>query len=151
MGEGVTDMATLTGPVSAVRLNQNVAVTATGTPTTISTSPTAVHSTMTFRIGNRPVSMDGAVSLIDGDMVTAAGLDGNDFKVIALRNDTTRMVHTVPQPKAILALVFIALGVLTLWLMLIGIVFIVIGIGYWLNAQRKKQQIRDALAKLYAA
>jgi hypothetical protein len=151
MGEGMADMVTLSGPVSAVRLNQNVAVTTTVAPTTISSSPTAVHSTMTFRIGNRPVSMEGAVSLVDGDMVTAAGVDDNDFKVIALRNDTTKTIHTIPQPKAILAIVFIVLGVVTLWLMLLGTIFIVIGLGYWFNAHKKKKRIKDALAHLYAA
>ena len=147
----MADIAILTGAVSAVRLNQNVAVTTTVTPTMVSSSPTAVHSSMTFRIGNRPASMDGAVSLIDGDMVTAAGLEGNEFKVIALRNDTTKTIHTIPQPKAILAIVFIVLGVVTLWLMLLGTIFIVIGLGYWFNAHKKKKRIKDALAHLYAA
>jgi hypothetical protein len=106
---------------------------------------------MTFRIGNRPVSMDGFVSLVDGDLVTAAGVDGNSFQVIALRNDTTRTVHTIPQPKAVLAFVFIALGVMTLWLMLIGVLFILVGVGYWIKTQSKKRLITDALAALAAA
>ena len=147
----MADLVTLSGPVSAVRLNQNVAVMTTVTPATITSSPTAVHSTMTFRIGTRPVSMDGAVSLVNGDMVTAAGVDGNEFKVVALRNDTTKTVHTIPQPKAILAIVFIVLGILTLWLMLLGTIFIGIGLAYWVNAQKKKRQIKEALALLYAA
>ena len=147
----MADIVTLSGSVSAVQLHQNVAVAANVTPGTISSAPTAVYRTMTFRIGNRPVSMDGAVSLIDGDLVTAAGVDGNEFKVIALRNDTTRMVYTIPQPKPVLAVIFIVLGVLTLWLMLIGAIFIVLGLGYWMNAQKKKGQIRDALARLNAA
>jgi hypothetical protein len=107
-----------------------------------------VHSTTTFRIDNRPVSMVGAPNLIDGDVVTAAGVDGAAFQVIALQNETTKTIQTIPEPKAILAIVFIALGVLTLWLMLIGLVFIVIGIGYFFNTQKKKALIRDALATL---
>ena len=144
-------MATLTGPVSAVRVTQHVELTTTPTPTGSVSSPTAVHNNMTFRIGNRPVSMDGFVSLVDGDLVTAAGVAGENFQVIALRNDTTRTVHTIPRPKAVLAFVFIALGVMTLWLMLIGIVFIVIGVVYWIKAQGKKRLITDALATLAAA
>jgi hypothetical protein len=95
--------------------------------------------------------MDGAVTLVDGDMVTAAGVDGNEFTVIALRNDTTKTIHTIPQPKALLAIVFIVLGLLTLWLMLLGTIFIVIGLGYWVHVRKKTRQIKEALALLYAA
>jgi hypothetical protein len=144
-------IAILSGPVSAVRVSQDLAVTTMPTPTGSASSPTAVHNSMTLRIGNRPVSMDGFVSLVDGDLVTAAVVDGNNFQVIALRNDTTRTVHQIPQPKAVLAFVFIALGVMTLWLMLIGVLFILVGVGYWIKAQSKKRLITDALAALAAA
>jgi hypothetical protein len=144
-------IVTLKGAVTAVRLAQNVAIPATALPTTVSTPPIAVHSTTTFRISNRPVSMVGAPTLIDGDMVTAAGVDGATFQVIALRNETAGTVQTIPEPKAILAFVFLALGIATLVLMLIGVIFIVIGVGYFFNTMKKKALIKDALAALATA
>ena len=92
-------IVTLKGAVTAVRLAQNVALPTTVTPTTVSSPPIAVHSTTTFRISNHPVSMVGAPTLIDGDMVTAAGVDGATFQVIALRNETAGTVQTIPEPR----------------------------------------------------
>jgi hypothetical protein len=95
--------------------------------------------------------MVGAPTLIDGDVVTAAGVDGATFQVIALRNDTAGTVQTIPEPKALLAFVFLALGMVTLMLMLIGVIFILIGVGYFINTMKKKSLIKDALATLATA
>lgn len=55
-----------------------------------------VKRTSTFRIGNRQVSAKFQPNLMDGDLVTAAGVDGPELSLKAVRNETTHVIYFEP-------------------------------------------------------
>jgi len=65
----------------------------------------------------------------DGDVVTLAGREKNGvFKALALRNDKTRAVYSIPTTVGyLMGATLLALGVMTL-VFLIGVVFIAGGL-----------------------
>ena len=79
---------------------------------------------MALRIGDRAAFMKSAIDNIsNGDRVTAAGIAEAEFNILALRNESTRLIYTVPDPGSGLKFILIvgtALSIITLPLMLAG-------------------------------
>ena len=65
----------------------------------------------------------------DGDEVTLAGSEKNGvFKALALRNDKTRAVYSIPTTIGyMMGALLVALGIMTLFI-LVGVVFIAGGL-----------------------
>lgn len=82
-------MTTISGAVSGVREQAHVS----GNRETVQTR----HSTH-LRIANRPSHMKNSANLMDGDVVTAAGIDRAEFEIIALRNESTGVIYQVVNP-----------------------------------------------------
>ena len=54
---------------------------------------TTTHTAL-FRVDNRPTKFQGAPNLAPGEQVTAVGYDdGEEFRAVALRNDSTQTVY----------------------------------------------------------
>jgi len=79
-----------TGTVSLTRERKDIS----GTAENITT-----QTVTEFRIGNRPARFGGGLNLAPGDEVRAAGKDGAELEVLALRNDTTSVQYTAPCPS----------------------------------------------------
>lgn len=79
----------VTGPVSLTR--ERTQITATDNQVTTRTETE-------FRIGNRPASFAAGLNLAPGDEVRAVGKDGAELQVLALHNQTTGVLYTVPCP-----------------------------------------------------
>jgi len=82
-------MTTIYGTVSGLRERSDVV----GNREQVQTQR-SVH----LRIGNRAAFMKSSPNLADGDMVTAAGNDGAEFQIIALRNESTGVLYTEINP-----------------------------------------------------
>ena len=82
-------MTTLGGEVSGLRERADVV----GNRREVQTQR-SVH----LRIGNRPAFMKSSPNLMDGDRVTAAGMDGAEFRILALRNDSTGVLYWSVHP-----------------------------------------------------
>lgn len=84
-----------------------------------------------FRVGERSaqIKLADVPDIRDGDEVTLAGREKNGvFKALALRNDKTRAVYSIPTTVGyLMGATLIALGVMTL-IFLIGVVFIAGGL-----------------------
>jgi len=84
-----------------------------------------------MRVGERSaqIKLADVPDLRDGDEVTLAGRDaGGVFKALALRNDRTGAVYSLPTTVGyLMGATLVALGVMTLFI-LIGVVFIAGGL-----------------------
>lgn len=84
-----------------------------------------------FRVGERSaqIKLADVPDIRDGDEVTLAGREKNGvFKALALRNDKTRAVYSIPATVGyIMGALLVAVGVMTL-IFLIGVVFIAGGL-----------------------
>lgn len=152
----MSGIISVAGKVSGVRLDTSVSVSNTTTvnnygdsgysaPSTTTSSQTVVNKNMTFRINNTAANMPVAVNLTDGDLVTAAGFQKGELKVIALHNHTTRLLYTVPKANnTVGAIIDIVIGVFTI--NFYGLGYFLIGLGIWLlvSATKKNMQIAEA-------
>jgi hypothetical protein len=92
-------MTVISGVVTGYRERADTSVTHTvnQNPNMSSTVHVETKRTASFRIGNRAVFMNTAPNLMDGDLVTAAGKQtSGEFKVVAVRNETTSMIYWEP-------------------------------------------------------
>jgi len=87
-----------------------------------------------FRIGRQAVEMATNVALFDGDVITAAGVAGGVFQVLAVRNDVTGHVYTQPRSLVLGALVV----VLSLPLLFILVGFVLLPIGLLVVWQHRR-------------
>jgi hypothetical protein len=115
-------IATLTGAVSGIRHS-------TETRGTVGRNGGSVKTgqVIAFRVDDRSaqIKLADVPDIRDGDQVTLAGGDKNGvFKALALRNDKTGAVYSIPTTVGyLMGATLIALGVMTLFI-LIGVVFI---------------------------
>ena len=116
-------MNTIGGVVSGVRERADVV----GNRDQVQTQR-SVH----LRIGNRAAFMKSSPNLVDGDVVTAAGKDGAEFRIVALRNDTTGVIYSELRvvPTILLAVLIILMSPVLIFL--IFPTFLMIGMGIWL-------------------
>jgi hypothetical protein len=116
-------MTTIYGTVSGLRERADV----TGNRNEVRTQR-SVH----LRIGNRAAFMKSSPNLADGDMVTAAGKDGAEFQIIALRNESTGVLYWEVNPlHAILGGIVVIL-ISPIFFILIFPPFIFIPIGCYM-------------------
>lgn len=119
-------LTTLSGPVSGIRHS-------TETRGTVGRNGGSVKTgqVIAFRVGERSaqIKLADVPDIRDGDEVTLAGREKNGvFKALALRNDKTRAVYSIPTTVGyLMAATLIALGVMTLFI-LVGVVFIAGGL-----------------------
>lgn len=119
-------LTTLSGAVSGIRYS-------TETRGTVGRNGGSVKTgqVVAFRVGERSaqIKLADVPDIRDGDEVTLAGREKNGvFKALALRNDKTRAVYSIPTTVGyLMAATLIALGVMTL-VFLIGVVFIAGGL-----------------------
>ncbi|MFN3514959.1 MAG: hypothetical protein ACK41C_18070 [Phenylobacterium sp.] len=115
-------LSTLTGAVSGIRHS-------TETRGTVGRNGGSVHTgqVIAFRVDDRSaqIKLADVPDIRDGDQVTLAGSEKNGvFKALALRNDQTRAVYSIPTTAGyMMGAALIVLGVLTLFI-LVGVVFI---------------------------
>jgi hypothetical protein len=120
-------LATLSGAVSGIRHS-------TETRGTVGRNGGSVKTgqVIAFRVDDRSaqIKLAEVPDIRDGDQVTLAGREKNGvFKALALRNDKTRAVYSIPTTVGyLMGGAFIVLGVMTL-IFLVGILFI--GVGLW--------------------
>ncbi|WP_188238005.1 hypothetical protein [Sphingopyxis sp. LK2115] len=119
-------LTTLSGAVSGIRHS-------TETRGTVGRNGGSVKTgqVIAFRVGERSaqIKLADVPDIRDGDEVTLAGREKNGvFKALALRNDKTRAVYSIPTTVGyLMGVTLIALGVMTL-IFLIGVVFIAGGL-----------------------
>lgn len=119
-------LTTLSGAVSGIRHS-------TETRGTVGRNGGSVKTgqVIAFRVGERSaqIKLADVPDIRDGDEVTLAGREKNGvFKALALRNDKTRAVYSIPTTVGyLMGATLIALGVMTL-IFLIGVVFIAGGL-----------------------
>ena len=95
--------------------------------TTISGPATVISrgQQMVLRIGDRVVFMKpGIDNISNGDLVTAAGIAEAEFNILAIRNESTRLIYTVPDPGQAAKMIIIAgslRSLITLPLALLGL------------------------------
>ncbi|MEW5683975.1 MAG: hypothetical protein AB1942_03550 [Pseudomonadota bacterium] len=115
-------LTTLSGAVSGIRHS-------TETRGTFGRNGGSVKTgqVIAFRVGERSaqIKLADVPDLRDGDEVTLAGREKNGvFKALALRNDKTRAVYSIPTTVGyLMGATLIALGLMTLFI-LVGVVFI---------------------------
>ncbi|MEW5683794.1 MAG: hypothetical protein AB1942_02635 [Pseudomonadota bacterium] len=115
-------ITTLTGAVSGIRHS-------TETRGTVGRNGGSVKTgqVIAFRVDDRSaqIKLADVPDIRDGDQVTLAGSDKNGvFKALALRNDKTGAVYSIPTTVGyLMGATLIALGVMTLFI-LVGVVFI---------------------------
>ena len=115
-------ITTLTGAVSGIRHS-------TETRGTVGRNGGSVKTgqVIAFRVDDRSaqIKLADVPDIRDGDQVTLAGSDKNGvFKALALRNDKTGAVYSIPTTVGyLMGVTLIALGVMTLFI-LVGVVFI---------------------------
>lgn len=120
------ELTTLSGPVSGIRHS-------TETRGTVGRNGGSVKTgqVIAFRVGDRSaqIKLADVPDIRDGDEVTLAGREKNGvFKALALRNDKTRAVYSIPTTVGyLMGATLLALGVMTL-VFLIGVVFIAGGL-----------------------
>lgn len=120
------ELTTLSGPVSGIRHS-------TETRGTVGRNGGSVKTgqVIAFRVGERSaqIKLTDVPDIRDGDEVTLAGREKNGvFKALALRNDKTRAVYSIPTTVGyLMGVTLIALGVMTL-VFLIGVVFLAGGL-----------------------
>ena len=120
-------LATLSGVVSGIRHS-------TGTRGTVGRNGGSgkTGQVIAFRVDDRSaqIKLAEVPDIRDGDQVTLAGREKNGvFKALALRNDKTRAIYSIPTTVGyLMGGAFIVLGVMTL-IFLIGVIFI--GVGLW--------------------
>ena len=119
-------LTTLSGAVSGIRHS-------TETRGTVGRNGGSVKTgqVIAFRVGERSaqIKLADVPDIRDGDEVTLAGREKNGvFKALALRNDKTRAVYSIPTAVGyLMGATLIALGVMTL-IFLLGVVFIAGGL-----------------------
>ncbi len=119
-------LTTLSGAVSGIRHS-------TETRGTVGRNGGSVKTgqVIAFRVGERSaqIKLADVPDIRDGDEVTLAGREKNGvFKALALRNDKTRAVYSIPTTVGyLMGGMLIAVGVMTLFI-LIGVVFIAGGL-----------------------
>jgi len=143
----------ISGVVSGLQVNSNIAVNTTVTnntdmaPGTTTTSVTST-TTLSFRIDNRPANMKVRINLSNGDNVTAAVIQKGEMEVIALNNHTTKTMYWIPEPGMA---VFVGSGITFLIGFVTraefyGILFL-LGSGFYLFKNLKtKKMITEAKA-----
>lgn len=115
-------ITTLTGAVSGIRHS-------TETRGTVGRNGGSVKTgqVIAFRVDDRSaqIKLADVPDIRDGDQVTLAGSDKNGvFKALALRNDKTGAVYSIPTTVGyLMGATLIALGIMTLFI-LVGVVFI---------------------------
>lgn len=84
-----------------------------------------------FRVGERSaqIKLVDVPDIRDGDEVTLAGREKNGvFKALAMRNDGTRAVYSIPTVVGyLMGATLVALGLMTLFL-IVGVVFVAGGL-----------------------
>jgi len=120
-------LATLTGPVSGIRHS-------TETRGTVGRNGGSVNTgqVIAFRVGERSaqIKLPDVPDLRDGDQVTLAGSEKNGvFRALALRNDQTRAVYSIPTTIGYLMGGLLCLVGVMLLVFIVGILFI--GAGAW--------------------
>jgi len=119
-------LTTLSGVVSGIRHS-------TETRGTVGRNGGSVKTgqVMAFRVGERSaqIKLAEVPDIRDGDEVTLAGREKTGvFKALALRNDRTRAVYSIPTTVGyLMGATLIALGVMTL-MFLVGFIFIAGGL-----------------------
>lgn len=119
-------LTTLSGVVSGIRHS-------TETRGTVGRNGGSVKrgQVMAFRVGERSaqIKLAEVPDIRDGDEVTLAGREKTGvFKALALRNDRTRAVYSIPTTVGyLMGATLIALGVMTL-MFLVGFIFIAGGL-----------------------
>lgn len=119
-------LTTLSGAVSGIRHS-------TETRGTVGRNGGSVKTgqVIAFRVGERSaqIKLADVPDIRDGDEVTLAGREKSGvFKALALRNDKTRAVYSIPTTVGyLMGGALIAVGVMTLFI-LIGVVFIAGGL-----------------------
>jgi hypothetical protein len=119
-------LSLLSGAVSGVRLS-------TDTRGTVGRNGGSVKTgqVVALRVGERSaqIKLADVPDLRDGDEVTLAGREASGvFKALALRNDRTGAIYSLPTTVGyLLGLTLVALGVMTLFI-LVGVVFIAGGL-----------------------
>ena len=119
-------LTTLSGAVSGIRHS-------TETRGTVGRNGGSVKTgqVIAFRVGERSaqIKLADVPDIRDGDEVTLAGREKNGvFKALALRNDKTRAVYSIPTTVGyLMGGTLIAVGVMTLFI-LIGVIFIAGGL-----------------------
>ena len=119
-------LTTLSGAVSGIRHS-------TETRGTVGRNGGSVKTgqVIAFRVGERSaqIKLADVPDIRDGDEVTLAGREKNGvFKALALRNDKTRAVYSIPTTVGyLMGALLVALGIMTLFI-LVGVVFIAGGL-----------------------
>ncbi|MBL8264910.1 hypothetical protein [Steroidobacter sp.] len=119
-------LTTLSGVVSGIRHS-------TETRGTVGRNGGSVKTgqVIAFRVDGRSaqIKLPDVPDVRDGDEVTLAGSEKNGvFKALALRNDKTRAVYSIPTVVGyLMGATLIALGAMTLFI-LIGVIFIAGGL-----------------------
>lgn len=119
-------LTTLSGAVSGIRHS-------TETRGTVGRNGGSVQTgqVIAFRVGERSaqIKLADVPDIRDGDEVTLAGREKNGvFKALALRNDKTRAVYSIPTTVGyLMGALLVVVGVMTL-IFLIGVVFIAGGL-----------------------
>lgn len=115
-------LTTLSGPVSGIRHS-------TETRGTVGRDGGSVKTAqvISFRVGERSaqIKLAEVPDLREGDEVTLAGSEKQGvFRALALRNDKTRAVYSIPTWVGyLMGATLVALGLMTLFI-LVGVVFI---------------------------
>lgn len=149
----MSQITTISGKVSGVRLDSSVTVNTTVSvpqgaasgPATTS-SQTVKTETLNFRVDNRPAYMPVAINIADGDVVTAAGFQKGEFEAVAVHNHTTRTTYWVPEPTTVPEIIYIVVGIITLMFHQIGWLVIGGAILFMANKKKKIKLIRAASA-----
>ncbi len=119
-------LTTLSGPVSGIRHS-------TETRGVVGRNGGSVKTgqVIAFRVGDRSaqIKLADVPDIRDWDEVTLAGSEKNGvFKALALRNDKTRAVYSIPTTVGyLMGALLVALGIMTLFI-LVGVVFIAGGL-----------------------
>ncbi|MEX6725659.1 hypothetical protein [Parapedomonas caeni] len=119
-------LTTLSGTISGIRHS-------TETRGTVGRNGGSVKTgqVIAFRVGDRSaqIKLADVPDIRDGDQVTLAGREKNGvFNALALRNDKTRAVYSIPTTVGyLMGATLVVLGVMTLFI-LVGVVFIAGGL-----------------------
>lgn len=156
----MSQVTTISGTVSGVRLDSTVAVNTSVTvnqggdytPASTSTSTSTVKTdTMNFRVDNRPCYMPVAINITNGDVVTAAGIQKGEFDVLAINNHTTKTMYWVPMPSKVPEIGYIVTGVIWLMFHVTGWLCIGGAILFIMKKNKRIKLIRDAQAMVEKA
>jgi hypothetical protein len=116
-------MTTIYGTVSGLRERTDVL----GNRNEVRTQR-SVH----LRIGNRAAFIKSSPNLADGDIVTAAGLDGAEFHIIAIRNESTGVLYWEVNPLHAIIGGSVVILLSPIFFLLIFPPFILIPLGGWM-------------------